>query len=296
LRGMFNSKGWKDYTIAMCCTPAPEKIKFDVGRLIPLLDEWHVMTYDFASGAWSPITAHQSNLYPSPFSPYSTSGAVQAYLSRGVPPQKIYIGIPMYSRGFANSTGLGTQASGASPDKSWEDGVVDYKKLPLPGAVEMYDEAAQASYSYDAARKVFNSYDNPRAARAKCEYIKQKGLGGVIIWESAGDAAYTSDRSLLRVIHDDLLGGRPGGNLPNKDRDPPPGDGPPRKDPPVDPPVRRPPPPVPPRPGVIPWDASKYYSLGSLVSYNGKVWKCTMAHQAQGDWSPGAAAALWAAT
>jgi hypothetical protein len=31
----------------MCCTPAPEKIKFDVKRLVPLLDEWHVMTYEY---------------------------------------------------------------------------------------------------------------------------------------------------------------------------------------------------------------------------------------------------------
>jgi len=48
----------------------------------------------------------------------------------------------------------------------------------------MYDEVAQASYSYDANRRVFNSYDNPRAVKAKCDYIKQKGLGGLIIWES----------------------------------------------------------------------------------------------------------------
>ena len=46
LRDSFNQKGWNDYTIAMCCTAAPEKMKFDVERLVPLLDEWHVMTYE----------------------------------------------------------------------------------------------------------------------------------------------------------------------------------------------------------------------------------------------------------
>ena len=138
----------------------------------------------FASGAWSPTTAHQSNLYPSPYTKWSASGAAESYISRGVPAEKIFIGAPFYSRGFAGSGGLGTPGSGVSPDKSWEDGVVDYKSLPLPGAVEMYDEAAQASYSYDASRRVFNSYDNPRAVKAKCDYIKQKGLGGLIIWES----------------------------------------------------------------------------------------------------------------
>ena len=47
LRNEFIKQGWNEYTIAMCFTPAPEKIKFDVKRLIPLIDEWHIMTYEF---------------------------------------------------------------------------------------------------------------------------------------------------------------------------------------------------------------------------------------------------------
>jgi chitinase len=47
LRAEFKKQGWDDYVIAMCCTAAPDKIKFDVKRLVPLLDEWHVMTYEY---------------------------------------------------------------------------------------------------------------------------------------------------------------------------------------------------------------------------------------------------------
>jgi len=61
---------------------------------------------------------------------------------------------------------------------------VDYKALPIAGAVEMWDDVAQAGYSYDATKKVMNTYDVPRAVQAKCEYVKVKGLGGIIIWES----------------------------------------------------------------------------------------------------------------
>jgi chitinase len=46
LRSMFVQQGWNNYTIALCCTPAPEKIHFDVKSLVPLLDQWHVMTYE----------------------------------------------------------------------------------------------------------------------------------------------------------------------------------------------------------------------------------------------------------
>ena len=47
LRQMFNQNNWTNYTIALCCTPAPEKIQFDVASLVPLLDQWHVMTYEY---------------------------------------------------------------------------------------------------------------------------------------------------------------------------------------------------------------------------------------------------------
>jgi chitinase len=196
LRSMYVQQGWNNYTIAMCCTPAPEKIHFDVKGLIPLLDQWHIMTYEyplntscfligsFADGSWQKTAAHQSNLYPSPYGPYSASGAVQAYLSYGVPASKLFIGVPFYSRGFAGTTGLGAAATGPSPDMSEQAGVVDYKALPMPGAVEMWDNVAQAGYSYDPARKVLDTYDVPQAVKAKCEYVIQQGLGGIIIWES----------------------------------------------------------------------------------------------------------------
>ena len=47
LRGMFNQQNWTNYTIAACFTAAPEKMKFDVRRYVPLLDEWHIMTYEY---------------------------------------------------------------------------------------------------------------------------------------------------------------------------------------------------------------------------------------------------------
>src|SRR5271157_2378450 len=100
--------------------------------------------FSLSSGAWANITSHQSNLLPSPYSPYSASGAVDAYMSYGVPASKIFIGVPFYSRGFSGSNGLGTPATGPSPDTSWEAGVVDYKALPIAGAVEMWDDVAQA--------------------------------------------------------------------------------------------------------------------------------------------------------
>jgi len=105
-------------------------------------------------------------------------------MARGVPASKLFIGVPFYSRGFAGTNGLGQPATGPSPDTSWDPGVVDYKALPITGATEQWDPVAQAGYSYDPVRKILNTYDVPEAVKAKCQYVIQKGLGGLIIWES----------------------------------------------------------------------------------------------------------------
>ncbi|ODQ51119.1 glycoside hydrolase, partial [Saitoella complicata NRRL Y-17804] len=205
LRTQLASAGMSDYEISFCVTAAPEKIAFPVAEVVALVDQLHVMTYDFTDGNWGDsISAHQANLFDSPYGKWSVDKAVKAYLNYGVPASKIYIGAPFYSRGFANTDGLGKSASGGSPDMSWETGVMDYKDLPVAGATEYFDEVAQAGYSYDPVRRVFNTYETPRSLLSKCQYVHDQGLGGIIVWESSADAEYTSDRSLMKVLYENL--------------------------------------------------------------------------------------------
>ncbi|KAI8921823.1 glycoside hydrolase [Powellomyces hirtus] len=206
LRRALDSTGRSQYEISACVTGDPQKMSaLPAAQMAQVLDTVNIMTYDFASSAWHPCaTAHHTNLLSTPYSPLSVARAVEAYIAAGVPPGKIVIGAAMYSRGFANTSGLGHPASGVVEDKSWEDGVCDYKSLPRCGAVEYWDEQAQASYSYDAARRILNSYDTPQSIRAKCRYVWEMGLKGIIVWESSGDVPVTSDRSLIRALWEGL--------------------------------------------------------------------------------------------
>jgi chitinase len=47
LKSQFAQQGWYNHSIALCCTPAPEKLQFNVPLLVPLIDEFHVMTYEY---------------------------------------------------------------------------------------------------------------------------------------------------------------------------------------------------------------------------------------------------------
>ena len=148
----------ENFFLYYSCT---KKIAYNPADLVPYLDEFHVMSNDFLDGSWGEsIASHHTNLYPANHTKYSTKAAVDAFISKGVPRDKILIGAAYYSRGFSNTDGLGKPASGGSADKSWEDGVVDYKKLPITGATEYYDSEACAAYFYDPVRRIFNRYDN----------------------------------------------------------------------------------------------------------------------------------------
>jgi len=128
LRNAFNSNGMNNYIISFCCSADPNKAKFPIVKIASLIDELHVMTYDFHDGNWGETkTAHHTNPRKSSHGTWSCEEAADFYISQGVPSTKIYIGGALYSRGFANTDGLGKSASGGSPDMSWEKGVVDTK-------------------------------------------------------------------------------------------------------------------------------------------------------------------------
>jgi chitinase len=190
------------FRIAMCVTAAPEKIKMPVRTVAAAVDDIHVMTYDFADGNWPSckLAAHHTNLRKAPYCPYSVEEAVAAWTALGAPASKLFIGVALYSRGFCGTSGIGQPCTGGSPDLSWDSGVVDYKALPVKGASERWDPVAHATYSYDPARRVLNSYDSVQSVQEKCAFVLEKGLGGIIVWDSSGDVPVANPRSITKAI------------------------------------------------------------------------------------------------
>ncbi|MFD9904984.1 glycosyl hydrolase family 18 protein [Streptomyces sp. NPDC059063] len=52
---------------------------------------------------------------------------------------------------------------------------------------EKYDGTLKASWLWNAEKKVFLSTENDASIDAKAQYVKDQGIGGVMLWELAGD-------------------------------------------------------------------------------------------------------------
>ena len=168
------------------------------GTAAQYVDFYMLMTYDFF-GAFTPQgpTAPHSPLYnfsgiPQPgfYSDY----AVSLLKSKGVPSDKILLGIGFYGRGWTGVTQStpGGTATGPAPG-TYEQGIEDYKVLkntcPSTGTI--------AGTAYAHCGNNWWSYDTPSTINTKMNYVNSQGLGGAFFWELSGD---TTDGELINAI------------------------------------------------------------------------------------------------
>jgi len=105
------------------------------------------------------------------------------YRDRGVPPEKIVIGAGYYSR------------CGVRVD--YEDLVPDYVENDDYDA--RWDVEAQAPYL--TGPEGFISYDDPRSVRRKVDYLRERGLRGIMFWHYKGDR----DDELTDAIYEQMV-------------------------------------------------------------------------------------------
>lgn len=183
---------------------------YDVEQLNMYVDYINLMTYDFHSYTkLTPFTGLNSPLYPRSteqlyLSTLNINFTVNMYVSKGMYPCKIVVGIPTYGHSFhlvnPTNTDIGSPASGFGTLGSL--GFVDYSEIckfinDHTGDVTVKkDNETKVPYLYHSHDWV--SYDDPISVMEKAKYILDNRLLGAMIYSLNADD-YRGDCQVLGV-------------------------------------------------------------------------------------------------
>lgn len=172
-----------------------------VAAMHSYFDQINIMTYGMSGTYPGWITWHNSPLFnggitfPSVRNKFvpSIDATVASFIDAGVPPEKLGIGISFF--GLVWQGGTGTPTGGATqpaqsyltdPD-TFSRGFNQIMNDYFHPDYYRWDTNAQAAYlSIDkpgSAEDMFISYDDERTCQVKVSYARNRGLGGVMIWE-----------------------------------------------------------------------------------------------------------------
>ena len=159
----------------------------DWNAVMPLVDFVNLMTYDLVGG-YATVTGHHTLLHDYREGQESTTKCVNWLLDKKIPANKLIIGAAMYARVWENvaDTNHGLYQAG-----NFIRGVAYYDFnnyfSDTSGFRYYWDKKAKAPYQYNAAQKLFATFDDKRSIEHKCKFIRKKKLGGIMFWELSQD-------------------------------------------------------------------------------------------------------------
>ena len=154
-----------------------------------IVDHIFLMGYDL-HGPWDAYADFNAPLYtPSGASPQSRGSiadSVRAYLDKGIPAEKLVLGMPLYGYAYQGVSGkdnglYSTYASARSVSYN------TLKKSYLSSAAYRQFRHQEAQVPYLYGNGTFVSYDDAASLAAKAALARSRGLGGIGFWELSQD-------------------------------------------------------------------------------------------------------------
>lgn len=170
--------------------------KMQVDKIHKYVDWINLMTYHFHGPQESEdkVTNHHSALKAPKVGDrrLCIEEVVKYFLKKGVPAKKLLVGLPLYGISYKNvkprpkGEYLYAKFNGAGKIRSFSK--IKRELIHSGSYKQGWDVNAQSAYLFSPLQKEFISWDNERSIALKCNYVKQRGLGGVMIWHTQFDA------------------------------------------------------------------------------------------------------------
>ncbi|HRI20600.1 MAG TPA: glycoside hydrolase family 18 protein, partial [Panacibacter sp.] len=134
----------------------------EMNKVQQYADYINVMSYDYADGSDS-ISGHHTNLFTSSkdTAQYSADRSIRAFITAGVPAEKIVIGIAFYGKGWQmqSAANNGLYQKALNPARGGGFTYLKDSLINKNGFIRYWDAAAGAPYLFNREKKIFISYD-----------------------------------------------------------------------------------------------------------------------------------------
>ncbi|XP_064104243.1 LOW QUALITY PROTEIN: probable chitinase 10 [Macrobrachium nipponense] len=184
--------------------PAGRNVTDEVRAIATALDQIHIKAYDF-HGSWEDEVAHHAPLFPLQSGKpeeLSAESVVNQWIDRGVSPQKLILGVPFHGRSWTlarTNTSPGALAKGAGKPGRFvnESGILAYYEICYAHEHDRWQKVSNPGGPYvvkdhqwvikedveviSAKGDQWVGYDDTEAVTKKSDYVKTKGLGGIMI-------------------------------------------------------------------------------------------------------------------
>ncbi|XP_076750180.1 chitinase-3-like protein 2 [Xylocopa sonorina] len=183
----------KEKLILSVAVAAPQAIidqSYIVAEMAKYVDFVNLMSYDYHFYVWYyPITGLNAPLFPRSaesgyLSTLNVNFSAQYWLSKGMPREKLIIGIPTYGHSYKldNPLNHGLLAPANGFGELGEMGFVRYStvcEFLQSGARSVFDDESKVPYAYKD--KEWISYDDVTSVHYKAEWIRANNFGGAMI-------------------------------------------------------------------------------------------------------------------
>lgn len=143
----------------------------DIKGMDPYVDYVNIMAYDLDEAPHHHSALNDTRAYK------DCNRAVNAYLSAGVSPDKLVLGLPFYGR----------HSFSTSPT------AISYKKILQLDRYQyrrnQWDDKASCPFVATMGGAFYCGYDNPRSIGLKGAWVREKGMLGLMYWEYDQDDA-----------------------------------------------------------------------------------------------------------